>query len=161
MINRGVEPRTSARGVEDIEQLYSSVAPRLRRVAYLMVGQAEIAEEVVQEAFVRTYQRLASVDTPAAYLRTTVVNLCLSWRGRRALERRHRPQGQMIVEMPEVDETWGLLSRLPRQQRVAVILRYYEDLPFEEIAAILGCRPATARSHLHRAIATLRKEMTQ
>jgi RNA polymerase sigma factor (sigma-70 family) len=160
-INRGVEPRTTAPGVDNlIEQLYPSVAPRLRRVAYLMVGQAEIAEEIVHEAFARTYHRLASVDAPAAYLRTTVVNLCLSWRGRRALEQRHRPQGRTIVELPEVDETWGLLSRLPRRQRVAVILRYYEDLPFDRIAAIIGCRPATVRSLVHRAIASLRKDMT-
>jgi RNA polymerase sigma factor (sigma-70 family) len=160
-ITRGVEPRTAPPGVDSIiEQLYSSVAPRLRRVAYLMVGQAEIAEEMVHEAFVRSYHLLASVETPSAYLRTTVVNLCLSWRGRRALEQRHRPQGRTTVELPEVDETWELLSRLPRRQRAAVVLRFYEDLPYDRIAAIIGCRPATVRSLVHRAIATLRKEMT-
>jgi RNA polymerase sigma factor (sigma-70 family) len=160
-ITRGVEPSTTAPGVETtIEELYSRVAPRLRRVAYLMVGRADVAEEIVHEAFVRTYHRLGSVDTPAAYLRTTVVNLCLAWRGRRALEQRHQPPGRTVVELPELDETWGLLSRLPRRQRAAVVLRYYEDLPFERIAAVIGCRPATVRSLVHRAIATLRKEMT-
>jgi RNA polymerase sigma factor (sigma-70 family) len=156
-----VEPRTTAPGAENvIEELYSSVAPWLRRVAYLMVGQADVAEELVHDAFVRTYHRLGSVDTPAAYLRTTVVNLCLSWRGRRAVERRHQPPSRTMVELTEVDETWRLLSRLPRRQRAAVVLRYYEDLPFDRIAAIIGCRPATVRSLVHRAIATLRKEMT-
>src|SRR5262245_5124780 len=128
---RGVEPRTAAPAVENsVEELYSWVAPRLRRVAYLMVGRADVAEEIVHEAFVRTFHRLPSVDTPAAYLRTTVVNLCLSWRGRRALEQRHQPQGRAAVELPELDETWELLRRLPRRQRAAVVLRYYDDLPF-------------------------------
>jgi RNA polymerase sigma factor (sigma-70 family) len=160
-IYRGVEQRTAAPGTDRvIEELYSSVAPRLRRVAYLMVGRAEVAEEVVHEAFVRAYDRLGSVDAPAAYLRTTVVNLCLSWRGRRALEQRHQPPGRMVVELPDVDETWELLSGLPRRQRAAVVLRYYEDLPFDRIASIIGCRPATVRSLVHKAIVTLRKEMT-
>ena len=160
-VNRGVEPRTAAPAVENsVEELYAWVAPRLRRVAYLMVGRSDVAEEIVHEAFVRTFDRLPSVDAPAAYLRTTVVNLCLSWRGRRALEARHQPLGRAVVELPELDETWELLGRLPRRQRAAVVLRYYEDLPFDRIAAVIGCRPATVRSLVHRAIATLRKEMT-
>ena len=41
-----------------------------------------------------------------------------------------------------------------------VVLRFYEDLPLAAIAEVLGCRPATVRTRLHRALAKLRKEMT-
>ena len=40
------------------------------------------------------------------------------------------------------------------------MLRYYEDLPVDEIAQVMGCRPATARTRIHRALAKLREEMT-
>ncbi|MGH9260340.1 MAG: RNA polymerase sigma factor [Acidimicrobiales bacterium] len=48
----------------------------------------------------------------------------------------------------------------PRDQRVALVFRYYEDLPIDEIAELTGCRPATVRKRIHRALHKLRKEMT-
>ena len=64
------------------------------------------------------------------------------------------------TEVPEVDETWDRLATLPRDQRVALVLRYYEDLPDHEIAEVMGCAPATVRTRIHRALAKLREEMT-
>jgi RNA polymerase sigma factor (sigma-70 family) len=49
---------------------------------------------------------------------------------------------------------------LPPQQRAAVVLRFYEDLEYGDIAAILGVAEPTARSHVHRALAALRRELT-
>ena len=58
------------------------------------------------------------------------------------------------------DAVWRVCEALPRQQRAAVVLRFYEDLEYAEIAAILGVAEATVRSHVHRALAALRAELT-
>jgi len=140
--------------------VYRSQRDRLRRVAYLMTGQAAVADELVHDAFVRLHQRWDDVDVPAAYLRTTVVRLCLAWRDRAAMGRAREPRTGGSVEPPEIDETWAQLASLPREQRVALVLRFYEDLPDDEIAAVMRCRPATVRTRVHRALAKLREEMT-
>lgn len=144
----------------DVARLYLSQRDRLRRLAYLMTGDADAADDVVQDAFARTQPRLDAVANPE-YLRTTVTNLCLSWRRSRAMARQRVPQpDRTSVDPPEIDETWALLVRLPAEQRVALVLRYYEDLAHDDIAELMGCRPGTVRSRIHRALATLRKEMT-
>ena len=147
-------------GAEAFTLVYRTERDRLRRVAHLMTGQAAVAEELVHDAFVRLHQRWDGVDVPAAYLRTTVVHLCLAWRGRTAMGQAREPRPAGRVEPPEIDETWDLLAALPHAQRVALVLRYYEDLPVDEIARVMGCRPATARTRIHRALAKLREEMT-
>lgn len=145
----------------DVAGLYRDQSDRMRGLADLMTGVREAAEEIVHDAFVRIHGRWATLDAPAAYLRTTVVNLCLDWQRRRATERQRAPG---LVERPaappEIDETWDLLTQLPQDQRVALVLRYYEDLPVDEIARLMGCPPVTVRTRIHRAIAKLRREMT-
>jgi RNA polymerase sigma factor (sigma-70 family) len=147
-------------GAEAFTRVYLAERNRLRRVAHLMTGQAAVAEELVHDAFVRLHQRWDAVDVPAAYLRTTLVHLCLTWRDRTAMGRARESRTADRVDPPEIDETWDLLATLPREQRVALVLRYYEDLPVNEIARVMGCRPATARTRIHRALAKLREEMT-
>jgi RNA polymerase sigma factor (sigma-70 family) len=130
-------------------------------VAYLMTGRREAAEEIVHDAFARTYGRWASIDVPAAYLRTTVVNLCVAWQRRATLERERVPRPDRThVAPPELDEMWALLQGLPPDLRSVLVLRFYEDLPDDEIARVVGCAPATVRTRVHRAITRLRKEMT-
>ena len=147
--------------VDDIARVYREQRDRLRRVAYLMTGRREAAEEIVQEAFARAHERWDIIETPAAYLHTAVVNLCADWRRRAGVERERKPRlVDGLVHPPEIDETWELLARLPQDQRVALVLRYYEDLPVDTIAEIMGCRPATVRTRIHRALSKLRKEMT-
>jgi RNA polymerase sigma factor (sigma-70 family) len=160
-INLGV--MTDTRALPDAEaftRVHRGERNRLRRVAYLMTGQAAVAEELVHDAFVRLHQRWDTVEVPAAYLRTTLVHLCLDWRERTAMGQAREPRSADRVEPPEIDETWDVLATLPRPQRVALVLRYYEDLPVDEIARVMGCRPTTARTRIHRALAKLRKEMT-
>ncbi len=140
--------------------VYRTERNRLRRVAHLMTGHAEVAEELVHDAFVRLHQRWDTVDVPAAYLRTTLVRLCLAWRDRAEMGQAREPRSADRVDPPEIDETWDLLATLSGDQRVALVLRYYEDLPVDEIAHVMGCRPATARTRIHRALAKLREEMT-
>jgi RNA polymerase sigma factor (sigma-70 family) len=123
-----------------------------------MTGSREAAEEVVQEAFVSTRRNWEQVRIPGAYLRTAVANASRSWLRRQALERRQRSEpAAPAAQQP--DELWDALDRLSPRQRVAIVLRYYEDLSDAEIAAALGCRDATVRTTIHRALAALRKEI--
>lgn len=152
---------TSAEPVDEAFTLvYRAERNRLRRVAHLMTGQTAVAEELVHDAFVQLHQRWGTVEVPAAYLRTTLVRLCLAWRDRAEMGRAREPRTVDRVDPPEIDETWELLATLPQDQRVALVLRFYEDLPVDEIARVMGCRPATARTRIHRALAKLREEMT-
>ncbi len=61
--------------------------------------------------------------------------------------------------LADADHAWALCAELPPPQRAAVVLRFYEDLPFAEIGRILGCPESTARSHVHRALAALRQRL--
>ena len=128
------------------------------RLAYLLTGSNEVAEELVQDAFVRVHRAWDRAASPPAYLRTTVVNLCRSHHRRRRLEisRRPRPDDDAVLV---ADELWDALARLPHRHRAALVLRFYEDLPDRDIAALLGCREATVRSSIHRGLARLRKEI--
>ena len=159
----GPETVTGADGEagEGIAHLYARRRDGLRRLAYLMTGSAQVAEDVVQDAFARAHTRWATIDAPAAYVRATVVNLCIDWRRRAAMERERTPRPRTDrMDPPEVDEMWGRLAGLPGDQRVALVLRYYEDLAVDEIARLMGCPPVTVRTRIHRALTRLRQEMT-
>jgi RNA polymerase sigma-70 factor (sigma-E family) len=140
---------------------YAAHRDRLRRLAYLLTGQREVAEELVQDAFVRLHDRWDTVESPPAYLRTVVARLCIGWRRRATMGReRERSYAPVTEEPPAFDETWELLHRLPADQRAVLVLRFYADMSVEDTAAALGCPPATVRTRTHRALARLRKEMT-
>ena len=68
-------------------------------------------------------------------------------------------QADPAEQVSRTDAVWRVCEGLPPQQRAAVVLRYYEDLEYAEIAAILGVAEPTARSHVHRALAALRDEL--
>ena len=78
---------------------------------------------------------------------------------RRDVERRHLPQPAEPVLPPEIDEMWVLVQRLSPRRRVALVLRYYADLPIEDIAEMMDCRPATVKSLIHRGLETLRRKL--
>jgi RNA polymerase sigma-70 factor (sigma-E family) len=157
---RGSGPPSPSSG--SIEAVYQASAARLRRLAYLMVGSLAVAEELVQEAFLRLHERWDDVDQPPAYVRTVLVNLCQRWRRRKITQPDEtRRLEDLVTEAPEIDETWKLIEGLPDEQRIVLVLRYYEDLPTAEIAEILGCRPVTVRTRIHRALTRLRKDMTR
>jgi RNA polymerase sigma factor (sigma-70 family) len=114
----------------------------------------------VQGAFVKLQLSPTVAETPDAYLRATVTNLAWGYLRRLRLERALRPDDRIVVPAPELDETWAVLCRLPFRQRAVLALRYYEDLPEAQIADILGCRLGTVKSAHHRALATLRRELS-
>jgi RNA polymerase sigma-70 factor (sigma-E family) len=148
-------------------ELYALHAAEAIRLAYLLTGDRTLAEDLVQDAFVKLAGRLVHLRDPDAfdaYLRRTVVNLSHSHFRRRRTERAYlareaaRPRPGS-VEPPDVelrDQLWSDLQRLPMRQRTAIVLRIYEDLPEQRVAEILGCRPGTVRSLLSRGLAELR-----
>ena len=142
----------------------------LLRFAYVLSGDAHLAEDLVQEVLARMHRRwdrIAAMDNAEAYVRTAVVRQFLSWSRRRAYRE------AVLAEVPETgfeepqqrvvtrDHMWQLLRGLPRSQRAVLVLRFYCDLPDQEIAALLGCGMSTVRSQAARALTRMRAMMTE
>jgi RNA polymerase sigma factor (sigma-70 family) len=142
-----------------LETLFRTQRLSMVRLAHVITGSNAVAEEVVQEAFIRLQEHWDRVDNHAAYLRTIVTNLCKTQLRRRDHEQRLAPPTERVAFPPDIDETWVAICRLPFRQRAALALRFYEDLEESEIARILGCRPGTVKSTIHRGLMRLRKEM--
>jgi RNA polymerase sigma-70 factor (sigma-E family) len=128
------------------------------RLAYLLVGSAAVAEELTQDTFIAVRTAWEGIDKPEAYIRRALVNRCRSWFRHAAIEQRHQPPPEEH-QVLGVDELWDALNRLPYRRRAAIVLRFYEDLPDDEIAAVLGCRQTTVRTAIHRGLADLRKDI--
>jgi RNA polymerase sigma-70 factor (sigma-E family) len=139
-------------------RLYEARFAEMVRLAFLLTGSTETAQDLVQDSFVRLHRKWSTVRTPDAYLRTAVVNACRSHHRRRARERSKRvePDGVAVLG---ADELADVLLKLPYRQRAAIVLRYYHDLPDREIAEALNCRVGTVASSIHRALARLRLEL--
>jgi RNA polymerase sigma factor (sigma-70 family) len=123
-----------------------------------MLGSREVAEDVVQDAFIRVASSWERVQSPVAYLRTAVVNGARDHarRAERAAALRDRAPDPVLPA--ELSPMWELIQDLPDRQRHAVVLRFYLDLDFKQIADLLGCRSATARSLVRRALISLRED---
>lgn len=153
-------PDDGADAPDAFAALYRERYEPMVRLAYLLTGSNEVAEELVQEAFVKVHRNWDRADVPVAYLRTAVVNLCRSWHRRRFLERERRPElAPREHEELAADEMWDVLAALRPRQRAALVLKFYEGLPEAEIAEVLGVRPGTVKSLVHRGLAQLRKRM--
>jgi RNA polymerase sigma-70 factor (sigma-E family) len=143
--------------------LYVSQHDRLVRLAYVLTGSREVAEDVVQDSFVRLYRHWLSAEKPEQYVRQIVVNGCRSHH-RRAGRQREKMARLHVVDAT-VDrhgvELSDVLLELPYRQRAAIVLRYYSDLSEAEIADVLGCRPGTVGSLIHRGLARLRMVIEQ
>ena len=143
-----------------LEKTYRELRLPLLRLAFLLTGSRETAEDVVQSAFASAQPRWHLIDDPPAYLRRSVVNLAKDgqrrdFRRRRLMQREPEP----VTAIPEVDETWALVRKLPVAQRAVVVLHYYEDLPLVEISHLLDRPASTVRSDLRRALDRLRKAL--
>jgi RNA polymerase sigma-70 factor (sigma-E family) len=147
----------------DLLDLFTTSRVEMVRLAHLITGSNVVAEDVVQEAFVRLRRHWPRLGNPGGYLRTSVVNLARQHLRRRDVERRHapaEPEERQLTGDPEIDDTWAALCRLPTRQRAVVVLRFDEDLSYSEIAHIVGSRVGTVKSNLHRGLARLRKELS-
>ncbi len=164
--------RVAAPDTGRLGELYLSHADDAVRLAYLLTGDRALAEDIVQDAFVRLAGRLIHLRDPDAfhaYLRRTVMNLSRSHFRRRKVERAYlaRAQGATGAQedrwsgpsIEDRDALWRALGRVTTRQRAALVLRFYEDLPEREVAEILNCRPGTVKSLVSRGLETLRNEI--
>ncbi len=132
----------------------------LFRTAYLMTGDYQRAEDVLQSALIRVYQHWPRVDTmdhPVGYARKIVMNQAVSWWRKRSsheslvtLHDEPAWSGR-VDEVPEHERVWAAVLSLPRRQRAVIVLRYYEDMSEAQIAVTLGMAPGTVKSHSHAA----------
>jgi RNA polymerase sigma factor (sigma-70 family) len=130
------------------------------RLAHLLTGSNDAADDIAQIAMTRLYGRFGELDRPVAYLRTTIVNLSRNWhrseyRRQRALNRTHSPVTESDPQLYLID----LIDELPYRQKAVVVMRYWLDLSEREIADHLGCRPGTVKSLASRAMERLRKDL--
>jgi RNA polymerase sigma factor (sigma-70 family) len=147
-------------GRDEFESLYRREQGPMLRLAVLLVGSRALAEEIVQDAFMVTTERWATVSNPGGYLRGCVVNGCRMALRRRATESRVELYTSPVIDAPsELIELRDAMRRLSERQRVVIVLRYFLDMPDEKIAPLLGARVATVRSLAHRALRVLRKEL--
>lgn len=142
---------------------------RLLRYATALTCDPYLAQDVVQEVMFRAqgrWGRIGALDAPELYVKRMVTNEYLSWRRRRAardissahatLEAIGPSGGDPAVRHAEREAMRVRIATLPRKQRAAIVLRYYEDSTDVEIASALGCSAGTVRSHISRALQTLR-----
>jgi RNA polymerase sigma-70 factor (sigma-E family) len=148
------------RRIETFEAFYQAEYPGMVRLAHALIGRAEGAEDVVQDAFSRLHGRIEGLENPGGYLRTTVVNLC---RDRQRHGRRERDRNRQMPDAPALSlgasELVDVLLSLPYRQRAVLVLRYWGDWSEAEIARSLGCRPGTVKALASRGLARLRKEV--
>lgn len=151
---------------EDFARVYAAHHAEALRLAYLLCGNRERAEDAVAEAFVRVYRQMGRSDIrePRAYVRRAVVNEVNSRFRRLALERRQalrrtgdgRGTRGADEELVEHDQVFAALRQLSQRQRAAVVLRFYEDLSEKAIAEAMGISVGTVKSTLHRGLDRLR-----
>lgn len=160
-----------SRSVQELETLYVTHYGAAKRFAYLLTGEESSAEDIAQEAFVRMFSALVGIKAQAAlpvYLRRIIVNLATDRGRKRARERRYlsslpmEPEpGTFSEHVDQRDEIWTVLRRLPYRQRVAIVLRYHEDLSEIETAEVMGCSTGSVKSYTSRGLKKLREQLQE
>lgn len=151
---------------DGLATLYATHAQGAGRLALLLTGDVDVAQDITQEAFVRVGGRLSRLRDPGkavGYLYRTVQNLAKD-HGRelarqRKLNERVESQRSVLGEVQPRDELWGSLMQLPLRQRTALFLRYYLDLSEVEAAEALDVSRPAMKSLTHRAMAALRHHL--
>lgn len=162
IVNAADAPTDDAAGAADatFALFYERQLAPAVRLAHLIVGSTTVAQDVVHDVFISVHTRWSSIDNPEAYLRTALINRCRSSQRRQIVERLHlRRPTSVTAAIPEVDETWASVQRLPADQRTVLVLRFYADLSLAEIATELGRPVGTVKSTLHRALARLKEQL--
>jgi RNA polymerase sigma-70 factor, ECF subfamily len=145
------------RDPSDFDAFYAGSAPRLTGQMYAMTGSRAEAEDLVQEAFARAWQRWESVsryDDPEAWVRTVACRLRVSvWRktvNRLTAHNRHGLPQESPGADPDYVAIVAALRRIPAEQRRAIVLHHLVGLSVEEVARETGVAPGTVKARLSR-----------
>ncbi|GAA2586792.1 SigE family RNA polymerase sigma factor [Dactylosporangium fulvum] len=153
------------------EEFVDARLQALLRYAVMLTGDPHTAQDLVQETMIRVqlkWRRVAASNAPERYVKRMITNAYVdlhrgSWLRRVVLGGFAPPAREVEPDHAEHaverDQMWIWLGRLPRRQRAALVLRYYEGLTDNEIAEVLDCAVGTVRSSISRALATLRVEV--
>jgi RNA polymerase sigma-70 factor (sigma-E family) len=145
-------------------------AGALQRAAYLLVGDAQLAQDLVQEALTKTYvawPRLRDPHNAEAYCRKAITTTAISWYRRKGWHNErpteHLPEVAGVAgpesSVTERDAVWRALQQLPPRQRAALVLRFYEDLTEAQTAEAMGCAVGTVKSQVSAALTKLRERL--
>lgn len=152
---------------EDFHDYVAARGSALLRTAVVLAGDRVEAEDLLQAALAKTYLAWDRINDRTAvdgYVRRAMVNTQISWWRRRKLEiyptdeLPDRPVDDQTNRTELQDALGRALGRLPKRQRLAVMLRYYEDMSESEIAKALGVSVGTVKSTMSRAMAKLRDD---
>ena len=140
----GESQQAEAKGMvaDPFTTTYRTEYPGMVRLAFVLTGNAQAAEDVVQDAFALLHAKWDGVDNPGGYLRVTIVNLCRNRARRRQNERRVGQQvlGRQLSSLG-ASELADVLLGLPYRQRAVLVLRYWGDWSEAEIAARVALSP--------------------
>ncbi len=179
---QGVQPdddalmrRLAAGELPALEALYRRHADRVFATAYRFLLDEHDASDITQAVFAglpRAARRYQARGRFAAWLRRLVVNRCLNQRARAGRRLRapapdagalaapeHQRPDRRAEQRQQLDRLRRALLRLPARQRLALILKRFEELSYAEIAAALDCSPAAVESLLHRARRRLQRQL--
>ena len=142
----------------------------LHRAAYLMVGERQLAQDLLQEALTKTYvawPRLRDLSKAEAYTRKVITTTAISWYRRKSWQASSRTDDaarERIVDrarrlLTQREWLWTALQELPPRQRAAIVLRFYEDLTEAQTAAAMGCAVGTVKSQVSAGLAKLRAQL--
>jgi RNA polymerase sigma-70 factor (sigma-E family) len=147
----------------EFEDFVVARSPALLRTAYLLVGDLQLAEDLLQTSLTKAWFSWGRIKgAPEPYVRRILVTTSVSWWRKRSTHERPTaliPERAMpdVVEWPPYGgEVWAALGRLSRRQRTVLVLRYVEDRSEAETAQLLGCSVGTVKSQCHRALGKLR-----
>ena len=175
--DRGGVPQQPVEPVSDelegggvgFDQFVADRLDRLLGYATAITCDKHLAQDIVQDVLMRAqgkWERIGTMDAPYLYVKRMVTNDYLSWRRRKAAKEIAVERSELAERAPsmadpadahaERDAMRARIAILPRKQRAALVLRFYEDCSDAEIAQVLGCAESTVRSQLSRALQTLR-----
>jgi len=154
-----------AQAEDEYRQFLAARSTALYRAAFLLTGQREAAEDLLQTALVKTIGRWKRLDQPEAYVRKVMYHHQISkWR------LRSWGKVRSSADLPEIADAGDAFARadlrlsleaalrlLSPGQRAVLVMRFFDDLPESEVAAILGVSVGTVRTQCHRALRRLRE----
>jgi RNA polymerase sigma-70 factor (sigma-E family) len=157
-----------ARDITAFSEFVEARSASLFRTAYLMVGDHQLAQDLLQEALVKTlmaWPRLHDRANLEPYTRRIIVTTSISWRRRRSF---HERPSDTLPEAVGTDPVDGIVTHdavvaalltVPPRQRAAIVLRYYQDLTEAQTAEVLGCSVGAVKSQVAAGLKRLRESL--
>ena len=160
-----IRAKASADAGDRLARWFEQEYPALVRYAIGISGERHLAEDLVQEAFIRTSLSRVDLGNPGPYVRRTILNLSRSRFRHRSVEQRalarHGLEDPIAASPERDDEMWRALARLSPRQRAVLTLRFYEDWSEADIAKTLGISPGNVKKHASRGLDRLRAALNE